>query len=147
MGEEVFFPFLTFSQVWLIGLDNQQPSNTVTAYKKWNMGWVAALPTRKKPATQNKQSKITNWFGLTILFAVGGFWTNVGNPTIYPPGKLPTLLTVIIVIILQILSHFVWPKVITVSNFNQLNLFVNEQRYVISKNLFRSKITIKINYV
>jgi hypothetical protein len=29
------------------------------------------------------------------LFAVGGFGTNVGNPTVYPPGNPPTLLTVL----------------------------------------------------
>jgi hypothetical protein len=90
-----FFSFFScsFCQVWvianptgldsrllLIGLDNRQ-TNLIL--------FVDANPKNK-----NRLSKLV---GLTMLFAVGGFWTNVGNPTVYPPGKPPTLLTVSVV--------------------------------------------------
>jgi hypothetical protein len=70
--------FFSFFVIFFSSLSNRQPNRLTTA----------------KPILFGLMTGYPILFGLTMSFALSGFWTNVGNPTVYPPGKLPTLLTV-----------------------------------------------------
>ncbi len=85
-----FFIFFYFSFFC-----NRQPDRLGQA-GFYRLGWITAKPILfcLVTPTQTIKNRLSKPVGLAISFAVSGFWTNVGNPTVWSPGNPAAFLTV-----------------------------------------------------